>query len=118
MSRHSDTPNVPGAEAKGLTDRNEVHELLGRGGMASVYRAVDVTSGRQVALKQLTVDIAMEPLDGGDLRERAPLPWQQACSLLFDVCCVARAHTDKQVQLLQALALLRTGDTTGIRLAS
>jgi hypothetical protein len=28
----------------------------------------------------------MELLDGGDLRNRAPLPWAQACALLFDVC--------------------------------
>jgi hypothetical protein len=28
----------------------------------------------------------MELLDGGDLRERSPLPWRQACELLFDVC--------------------------------
>ncbi len=28
----------------------------------------------------------MELLDGGDLREQSPLPWQQACTLLYDVC--------------------------------
>ena len=28
----------------------EVHEQLGRGGMAAVYRAVDVRSGQEVAL--------------------------------------------------------------------
>src|SRR5205085_1731189 len=28
----------------------------------------------------------MELLDGGDLVARAPLPWREACSLLFDVC--------------------------------
>ena len=28
----------------------------------------------------------MELLDGTDLRERSPLPWQTACQLLFDVC--------------------------------
>ncbi len=30
----------------------------------------------------------MELLDGGDLRELAPMPWRQACSLLRDVCSV------------------------------
>ncbi len=30
----------------------------------------------------------MELLDGGDLRELAPLPWLQACSLLTDICSV------------------------------
>jgi hypothetical protein len=29
---------------------------------------------------------AMEVLDGGDLRERAPLPWRDACRLIYDVC--------------------------------
>ncbi|MEY4582153.1 MAG: hypothetical protein RL701_6856 [Pseudomonadota bacterium] len=28
----------------------------------------------------------MELLDGGDLRDRAPVPWREACRLLFDVC--------------------------------
>src|SRR5688572_6524583 len=28
----------------------------------------------------------MELLDGGDLRERSPLPWREACELMFDVC--------------------------------
>jgi hypothetical protein len=28
----------------------------------------------------------MELLDGGDLSERAPLPWRQACLLIYDVC--------------------------------
>ncbi|HKU40845.1 MAG TPA: protein kinase, partial [Polyangiales bacterium] len=28
----------------------------------------------------------MELLDGGDLRERAPLPYREACRLLFEVC--------------------------------
>jgi hypothetical protein len=110
-------------------DRYELHEELGRGGMACVYRAVECLTGRSVALKQLTLDpstsayanaaalferefniltqlrhphvisvydyglrddatpyYTMELLDGGDLRERAPLPWPQVCSLFFDVC--------------------------------
>jgi serine/threonine-protein kinase len=109
--------------------RYELHELLGRGGMAEVYRATDLALGRQVALKRLTVDpsaparaqiaalferefhtlaqlshphvigvfdyglsrdgapfYTMELLDGGDLRERAPLPWREACRVVFDVC--------------------------------
>jgi hypothetical protein len=28
----------------------------------------------------------MELLDGSDLRERSPMPWREACGLLFDVC--------------------------------
>jgi hypothetical protein len=112
-----------------LASRYELHELLGRGGMARVYRATDLATGSAVALKQLmvpagTADRAliealferefhtltqlqhprviavydygvvagsgpfytMELLDGGDLRDRAPLPWREVCGLLFDVC--------------------------------
>jgi tetratricopeptide (TPR) repeat protein len=38
-----------------IADRFEIQGLLGRGGMASVYRAVDLTTGRQVAIKRLTI---------------------------------------------------------------
>jgi hypothetical protein len=112
-----------------IADRYELHELLGRGGMASVYRATDLKTGREVALKQLRLPAqaerragvaalfereyhtlaqlrhphviavhdygvqaiagpyyTMELLDGGDLRERAPLPWREACRLLLHVC--------------------------------
>ncbi|MEY4580435.1 MAG: hypothetical protein RL701_5138 [Pseudomonadota bacterium] len=112
-----------------MVDRYRLHELLGRGGMACVYRATDLTNGREVALKQLISDrsasthagmaalferefhtlaqlshphviavydygldadarlyYTMELLDGGDLRDCAPLPWREVCRLLFDVC--------------------------------
>src|ERR1041385_5679771 len=39
-----------------VADRYLVEELLGRGGMASVYRAADAVSGTKVALKLLSVD--------------------------------------------------------------
>ena len=120
-------PVAPGALQ--VTERYELHEVLGRGGMACVYRATDRNSRRDVALKQLTASApngestrvftlferefhtlaqlehpnviavydygvmpdgspfyTMELLDGGDLRERAPLPWRQASGLLFEVC--------------------------------
>lgn len=109
--------------------RYEIHELLGRGGMACVYRATDLSLSRPVALKQLmlaqgtpgyasaaslferefhtlmqlrhphVIEVyeyglctdgspfyTMELLDGGDLRERSPLAWRDACRLAFDVC--------------------------------
>ncbi|HKU38517.1 MAG TPA: protein kinase [Polyangiales bacterium] len=129
MSRSADAAKsiAPGAER--FAARYELHELLGRGGMASVFRATDRVLGRQVALKQLTLDpqaperthvsalferefhtlvqlrhprvievydygvtsdgnpfYTMELLDGGDLRERAPIDWRELCQLAFDVC--------------------------------
>src|SRR5215204_4569626 len=38
-----------------IGDRYDVVETIGSGGMAAVYRVTDGVTGRQVALKQLTV---------------------------------------------------------------
>src|SRR5262245_7750478 len=120
MTSASRTTNAPVPERIG--ERYAVSALLGRGGMAQVYRAVDTASAREVALKQLLLpddattraDLAalferefhtlaqlshprvievydygvtptgpyytMELLDGGDLRERSPMPWREACA--------------------------------------
>jgi serine/threonine-protein kinase len=120
------TADVPAVDR--VATRYEVHEAIGRGGMACVYRATDRSLGQQVALKQLVVEDAaeratlaglferefhtlaqlrhphviavhdyglradgspfytMELLDGGDLRERAPIGWRETCRLVFDVC--------------------------------
>ncbi len=43
-----------------LSDRYEVGELIGRGGMASVYRGRDLTLGREVAIKILESDLAVD----------------------------------------------------------
>lgn len=40
----------------------------------------------------------MELLDGGDLRERAPLPWREACRVFFDVCsALALLHSRRLI---------------------
>ena len=40
----------------------------------------------------------MELLDGGDLRERAPVPWRETCSILLDVCsALSLVHSRRQV---------------------
>jgi len=125
-SANSTVPQLPDHARVG--SRYQIEELLGRGGMACVYRALDVASGQRVALKQLRSSSAapeqahaalferefqtlmqlrhphvisvydygllddgspyytMELLDGGDLRERAPLPWREACKVTFEVC--------------------------------
>ena len=46
------------AEPRVLSGRYRVEELIGRGGMATVYRGYDVTLGRQVAIKLLNRDLA------------------------------------------------------------
>jgi tetratricopeptide (TPR) repeat protein len=40
----------------------------------------------------------MELLDGGDLRERSPVPWREACRLLCDVCsAISLLHSRRLV---------------------
>ena len=40
----------------------------------------------------------MELLDGGDLRDRSPLPFREACALIFDVCSsLALLHSRRLV---------------------
>jgi hypothetical protein len=40
----------------------------------------------------------MELLDGGDLRERCPLPWKEACSVAYDICSsLALLHSRRLV---------------------
>ena len=46
------------AEPRVLSGRYRVDELIGRGGMASVYRGYDLTLGRVVAIKVLRKDLA------------------------------------------------------------
>ncbi|GAA3706236.1 hypothetical protein GCM10022377_19970 [Zhihengliuella alba] len=47
---------------KVLNDRYEVISLIGRGGMADVYRGRDIRLGREVAIKLLRRDMARDPV--------------------------------------------------------
>ncbi|MGB4779876.1 Stk1 family PASTA domain-containing Ser/Thr kinase [Microbacterium sp.] len=62
------------AEPRVLSERYRVDEIIGRGGMASVYRAHDLTLGREVAIKILKRDLA----DDNAFRTRFRLEAQAA----------------------------------------
>ena len=51
--------------------RYELGDLLGRGGMAEVRRAVDRRLGRPVAVKQLRTDLATDPTFQARFRREA-----------------------------------------------
>ena len=40
-----------------ISNRFELHNLLGRGGMGDVYRAVDTHTGETVAVKALNLEV-------------------------------------------------------------
>ncbi|WP_309081769.1 Stk1 family PASTA domain-containing Ser/Thr kinase [Zhihengliuella sp.] len=56
---------------KVLNDRYEVLSLIGRGGMADVYRARDIRLGREVAIKLLRRDMARDPVFQARFRREA-----------------------------------------------
>ena len=134
-SSHSQLPAATAAaspDRAGLPERigarYAVESQLGQGGMARVLLVRDTTTGRRLALKQLTPTAApekqrelaalferefrtlaelshprviavydygvedqrpfytMELLDGGDLVDRSPVPWAEACRVMFEVC--------------------------------
>lgn len=64
-------------EPRLLGGRYEVGELIGSGGMADVFRGVDVRLGRDVAVKVLRADLARNPSFQGRFRREA----QAAASL-------------------------------------
>lgn len=63
LRRAADTPDTSGT-------RYEILEEIGRGGMGTVYRALDAVLGRDVALKVLTLSEA-DPADADRLRREA-----------------------------------------------
>ena len=48
-------------ESRMLSERYEVRQLLGRGGMAEVHEGLDTRLGRRVAIKLLRSDLARDP---------------------------------------------------------
>src|SRR5690349_5219242 len=113
------SPDAAGVRAPDRTgqcirERYLVEATIGKGGMAVVYRAKDLATGRSIALKQLThpriIEVyafgveeqapfyTMELLDGGDLRERCPLNWTDACAVAYDICSsLALLHSRRLV---------------------
>jgi tRNA A-37 threonylcarbamoyl transferase component Bud32 len=73
QARYSQRPIVgqPRAGPPLLSGRYELGELLGRGGMAEVRRAVDQRLGRSVAVKQLRTDLARDPTFQARFRREA-----------------------------------------------
>jgi serine/threonine protein kinase len=53
--------NLPVDNQRVLSGRYELGGLIGRGGMADVYRGVDARLGRTVAIKLLRPDMARDP---------------------------------------------------------
>ncbi len=61
-----------------LVDRYRLEELIGEGGMAEVYRALDLRTGHRVAVKFLRQGIPLNPgswtASGGRPRRPAACP--------------------------------------------
>jgi hypothetical protein len=139
-SQPEQTPaDFPNRAGQVIRSRYELREAIGRGGMAIVYRATDLASGSDLALKQLVLGAGendsmfaslferefrtlaqlshpriievydfgvdecgpfytMELLEGGDLRQRAPLAWRDACIMAYDICSsLALIHSRRLV---------------------
>jgi serine/threonine protein kinase len=96
-------------------DRYELQSLLGRGGMASVYRAHDRSLGRDVAVKVFaTAEVDQNAMrrESGEIRLLASLN-HHALVTLFDAA-VDAAATDRAYFVME----LVEGPTLGERIAS
>lgn len=73
IGRRPDQPTTPHALHSGRTlgARYEVGEVIGRGGMAEVHRALDTRLGRGVAIKELRADLASDPTFQARFRREA-----------------------------------------------
>jgi eukaryotic-like serine/threonine-protein kinase len=80
--------------------RYELGELLGRGGMAEVRRAVDQRLGRSVAVKQLRTDLAMDPTFQARFRREA-----QSAAGLNHPTIVAVYDTGEEIDPLTGVSI-------------
>jgi len=80
--------------------RYELSELLGRGGMAEVRRAVDQRLGRSVAVKQLRADLATDPTFQARFRREA-----QSAAGLNHPTIVAVYDTGEELDPLTGVAI-------------
>jgi serine/threonine-protein kinase len=80
--------------------RYELGELLGRGGMAEVRRAVDQRLGRSVAVKQLRTDLATDPTFQARFRREA-----QSAAGLNHPTIVAVYDTGEEIDPLTGVAV-------------
>jgi eukaryotic-like serine/threonine-protein kinase len=80
--------------------RYELGELLGRGGMAEVRRAVDQRLGRSVAVKQLRADLAMDPTFQARFRREA-----QSAAGLNHPTIVAVYDTGEEIDPLTGVSI-------------
>ncbi|MFL6047279.1 MAG: Stk1 family PASTA domain-containing Ser/Thr kinase [Propionibacteriaceae bacterium] len=80
--------------------RYELGELLGRGGMAEVRRAVDQRLGRSVAVKQLRTDLATDPTFQARFRREA-----QSAAGLNHPTIVAVYDTGEEIDPLTGVAI-------------
>jgi beta-lactam-binding protein with PASTA domain/tRNA A-37 threonylcarbamoyl transferase component Bud32 len=80
--------------------RYELGELLGRGGMAEVRRAVDQRLGRAVAVKQLRADLAVDPTFQARFRREA-----QSAAGLNHPTIVAVYDTGEEIDPLSGVSI-------------
>ena len=80
--------------------RYELGELLGRGGMAEVRRAVDLRLGRSVAVKQLRADLATDPTFQARFRREA-----QSAAGLNHPTIVAVYDTGEEIDPLSGVSI-------------
>jgi eukaryotic-like serine/threonine-protein kinase len=80
--------------------RYELGELLGRGGMAEVRRAVDQRLGRPVAVKQLRADLATDPTFQARFRREA-----QSAAGLNHPTIVAVYDTGEEIDPLTGVSI-------------